>query len=79
MSKARCTTCGWTIEESDLTPADIEFLGPGALGVWQAGEYHEYEHCEWKNGEPPEEHAVVLEPTGLPVELFRQVLGYQQN
>ena len=74
MTKARCTTCSWTFDETELTPEDVAFLGPGPSGVWQAGEYHEYEHCEWVGGVPPVEHIVVLEPTGLPVEMFVNIL-----
>ena len=74
MTNARCTTCPWTFDEAELTPDDMAFLGTGANGVWQAGEYHEYQHCEWVDGEPPQEHIVVIEPTGLPVEAFRNVL-----
>ena len=74
MTKARCTTCPWAFDEAELTPSAIEFLGAGPVGVWQAGEYHEYRHGEWVNGEPPELHTVILEPTGISVEAFRNML-----
>lgn len=72
--KARCTTCDWTLDESELTPECIEHAGPGANGVWQFGEWHEYQHCEWIDGEPPELHSVIMEPSGMTVEAFRNML-----
>ena len=74
MTKAKCITCPWTFDESELTAEAIEALGEGGLGVWQAGEYHEYKHCEWVDGEPPELHTVILEPSGISVEAVRNIL-----